>query len=117
MVSNLNFLEGEAKWESEGKFVCKSFSKKISRCLCLRDLSGILVILLDEVCNNAYVFNEDGVLRFELCAPKDKGGMFFYDAYYVCNQLKLISIANGYYDVACDLDEKTGKFVKIYLSK
>ncbi len=107
----------ELSWDF-GK-VKKEYENPPTSVTCLSDNSGFVVVLstLEFGANNAVLYNYDGSVRFWLTPPPVKGNTIcFYDIYYVNDVLTAI-LSTSQCDFGCEIDEHSGNYLKIYVSR
>lgn len=80
----------------------------------LRDRKGAIAVfpMGHNGIHNAWIVNSDGSLRCEVEVPAEfAGGLGFYDAYYVSDELNVIYVMPGR-DFAFIVDELSGKVIR-----
>lgn len=82
----------------------------------LSDKTGVAVVIssMEFGKKNAVIYNNDGSERFWLNFPSSLSHIIcFSDIYYV-NGILTVIIATTMCDFACEIDEQTGSYTRIY---
>lgn len=99
-----------------GEEVKKSFQNPPESVIRLSDKSGIAVVLssLEFGKTNAVVYNNDGSERYWLTLPSSLRDIIcFHEIYYV-NEILTAMVATSECDFACEINEQTGNYIRIY---